>query len=372
MAAGVVGVKLNVVAHTVGRVQPHHRMGGKPAPVDQALEHALAVGIHTHRFGAHHLVFQDVGEGTRQIPSLKKRRPVDVRGQLGQVEVFKHPASNEFGNGWGVVRPVDGGFVGAGLGQRPQRHLFFLGVLLAHPLVVSLKLGQILAGLIAQEVLRHAHAARGVGHIHHGSFVMRRNFDRRVHPAGGGPANQQRDFAHAKKLVFLHFGRHVLHFFEARGDEARQANQVGALHLGARQNFMAGHHDAHVDHLKVVALQHHGDNVFANVVHIALDGGNHNFALGLDVLTRRGLLALFFFYIGHEVGHGLLHDARTLDHLGQKHFACAKQVAHDVHARHQGAFNHVQGPTALGQHLLVRLFGVLGDEVGDAVHQRVA
>jgi hypothetical protein len=51
----------------------------------------------------------------------------------------------------------------------------------------------------------------------------------------------------------------------------------------AGQDLVAGHHHAHVDHFKVVALQDHGDDVLADVVHVALDGGDDDLALGLDV-----------------------------------------------------------------------------------------
>jgi hypothetical protein len=58
-------------------------------------------------------------------------------------------------------------------------------------------------------------------------------------------------------------------------------DDVGAFDLGLGQDVVAGHHHAHVDHFEVVALQHHGDDVLADVVHVALDGGDHDLALGL-------------------------------------------------------------------------------------------
>ncbi len=131
---------------------------------------------------------------------------------------------------------------------------------------------------------------------------------------------------------------------------------------------MAGHHDAHVDHVEIVALQDHGDDVLADVMHIALDGGDDDLALALDVATSRLVQALFFFDVGDQVRHGGLHDPCALDHLGQEHLALAEQVADDVHAVHQRAFDDVQRAPALGQDLTVGFFGVLGDEVGDTVH----
>jgi hypothetical protein len=112
---------------------------------------------------------------------------------------------------------------------------------------------------------------------------VRRNLDGRVHAAAGGAANQQRNLLDAEVLVLLHLAGHVLHLFQAGRDEARQAHDVGALDLGARQDLVAGHHHAHVHHLEVVALQDHGDDVLADVVHVALDGGDDDLALGLDV-----------------------------------------------------------------------------------------
>ena len=71
------------------------------------------------------------------------------------------------------------------------------------------------------------------------------------------------------------------------------------------------------------------------------------------------------------MGHRSLHHARAFHHLGQKHLALAKQIAHHVHAVHQRAFDDVQRAAALRQHVLVGLFGVQRDEVGDAMYQRV-
>jgi hypothetical protein len=39
------------------------------------------------------------------------------------------------------------------------------------------------------------------------------------------------------------------------------------------RGFVAGHHDAEVDDLVVVAAEHHADDVLADVVDVALDGG---------------------------------------------------------------------------------------------------
>jgi hypothetical protein len=117
--------------------------------------------------------------------------------------------------------------------------------------------------------------------------------------------------------------------------------------LGLGQDVLAGHHHAHVDHLEVVALQDHGDDVLADVVHVALDGGDDDLALGLHVAAGILQQLLLFLDVGQQVGHGLLHHAGALHHLRQEHLALAEQVAHDVHAGHQRAFDHVQRAAAV-------------------------
>ena len=77
---------------------------------------------------------------------------------------------------------------------------------------------------------------------------------------------------------------------------------------------------------------------------------------------------LFLFHERHQIGDRLLHHARRLHHLRQEHLAVAEEVADDVHAGHQRAFDHVQRPLDRQP----RGFGVRFDEFGDAVHQRVA
>ncbi len=160
-------------------------------------------------------------------------------------------------------------------------------------------------------------------------------------------------FLMRKWSSLLHFAGHVLHLFQAGRDQARQADDVGALDLGARQDLVAGHHHAHVHDFEVVALQDHGDDVLADVVHVALDGGDDDLALGPHVAAGRLVAQLLFLDVGQQVGHGLLHHAGRLHHLRQEHLALAEQVADDVHAVHQRAFDHVQRPAALGQDLLV-------------------
>ena len=159
--------------------------------------------------------------------------------------------------------------------------------------VVGAQLGQVARRpLLRQQVAAHAHRAAGIGHVDHRADIVGRNFHRGVHPAAGRPTNQQRRLALTEVGVALHLGGHMLHFLKAGGDQARQANDVSAFLFGFGQDVLAGHHHPHVHDFEVIALQDHGDDVLADVVHIALDGGDHDLALGpgLPASLDQGLL----------------------------------------------------------------------------------
>ena len=177
--------------------------------------------------------------------------------------------------------------------------------------------------------------------------------------AGRRAADQQRQ-GHAGAL---HLARDRHHLVERRGDEAGQADHVGVVVVGALQDVLPRHHDAEVDDLEPVALQDHADDVLADVVDVALDGGHDDPALALG---GAGLL-LFLLDEGDQVGDGLLHHPRRLHDLGQEHLARSEQVADDVHPVHQRPFDHLDR----ARKLLPRFLGV-GDDVGvDALHQSV-
>ena len=45
------------------------------------------------------------------------------------------------------------------------------------------------------------------------------------------------------------------------------------------QDLRRRHHDAEIDHLVIVALEHDADDVLADVVHVALDRRHHDLAV---------------------------------------------------------------------------------------------
>ncbi len=102
-------------------------------------------------------------------------------------------------------------------------------------------------------------------------------------------------------------------------------------------------------------------------MHVAFDSGKNDLALCAHFDTLRGHFGLLKFHVGSQVGHCLLHHARGLHHLRQKHLARAEQVADHAHAGHQGPFDHQQGAPKLGA-----CFFRIDVDVGvDALDQRM-
>ena len=96
----LIGIQSNVVmVHAVGRVQAHHAMRSNPSAFNDFLQHLLRVIENFLCFNTHHLIFQNGGVRSGQIPSLKEWAPVDVASQFGQIKVLEQTAANELGRG---------------------------------------------------------------------------------------------------------------------------------------------------------------------------------------------------------------------------------------------------------------------------------
>ena len=217
--------------------------------------------------------------------------------------------------------------------------------------------------VLAQQAARYRHGARGVEDVDDGLTVMLRNLHRRVRLARGRAADEQRNL----ETSALHLARDVNHLVQRRRDQTAQADDVGIFRFRAFQDFFARHHHAEVNHLVVVAGQHHTDDVLADVMHVAFDGGEHDFSLRLHDFAARNHRGLLGFHERRKIRDGLFHHARGLHDLRQKHLARAEQIADDAHAGHQGAFDD-------GQRLAIfrECFGCVRVNISiNAFHQRV-
>ncbi len=91
--------------------------------------------------------------------------------------------------------------------------------------------------------------------------------------------------------------------------------------------------DAEVEDGVAVVGQDDVDEVLADVVNIALDGGQDDLALAL---------ALDFFHERFEVGDGGLHRLGALQHERQLHLPAAEQIADDFHPFEQNVVDDLQ------------------------------
>ena len=130
------------------------------------------------------------------------------------------------------------------------------------------------------------------------------------------------------------------------------------------EDFFARHHHAEVNDLVIVAGEHDADDVFADVMHVAFDGGQEDFP-GVFVHAAGGLFLRF--HERQQIRHGLFHHARGFHDLRQKHFARTEQIADDVHAGHERAFDDLQRPGKF----LPGFLDVGLDKIHDAFDERV-
>ena len=189
--------------------------------------------------------------------------------------------------------------------------------------------------------------------------VIRVDLYRGMHAARGRPADQERYF----EALPLHLGGDMAHLVERGRDETGEADDVGAFGDRRLQDFLRRHHHAEIDDLVIVAGENDADNVLADVVHVALDGGEHDLA----VRRRMRPPILLLLHVGQQMSDGLLHHPRRFHHLRQEHAAGAEQIADDVHAVHKRAFDHRER----ARRFKPRFFDVGGDEISDAVDQRM-
>jgi len=109
--------------------------------------------------------------------------------------------------------------------------------------------------------------------------VFRGNLHRCVDQGGGGATHQQ-GYVHSQPL---HFFGDMHHLVQGWSDQAREADNVHLMFPGQLQDGLCRYHNPGVDHLVVVALQHHGHDIFTDIVYITFDCGHQDLALGLAV-----------------------------------------------------------------------------------------
>ncbi len=109
---------------------------------------------------------------------------------------------------------------------------------------------------------------------------------------------------------------------------ASAPTSIGLLDDGVDRHLLA-----QVEHRVAVVGQDGVDQALADVVHVAVDGGQHDLALGLPL----GLLQVRL-----QPRDGLLHHLRALQHEGEDQLARAELVAHLLHRGQQHLVEHLE------------------------------
>mmetsp|Transcript_19615 Transcript_19615/g.40968 ORF Transcript_19615/g.40968 Transcript_19615/m.40968 type:complete len:314 (+) Transcript_19615:1027-1968(+) len=235
-----------------------------------------------------------------------------------------------------------------------------LGVLLSDLAEVGLL-------VVRQQGTHHRAASACIQDVDDALVILGGQLHSSVALGGRGTANHQRHL----HVSSLHLFSNILHLVQRWSDQPGETDHVHLLLDGFVQDVVTWHHDAHVDHLVVVATQHHANNVLTDVVHVTLHGGHQHHAVVLGLVgiftSGNGLSATFFLHERSQVCDSLLHHARALDDLRQEHLTSTEEISDDAHSLHQWSLNDVQR----NLQLLSGLLGIALNELVDAVDEPV-
>ena len=207
---------------------------------------------------------------------MEEERPVDVarRSVSSSGSTARTPVNA--GTATSSSRQTTGVRFARAPRQRQQRLPLALAVQLAQPVLVdAVLLVERRAALRVEQVADHADDSRRVEDVHRRLAVLGRDADRRVLLRRRRAADQERQ---RRARAAPSRGRRD-HLVERRRDQPREADDVRVLLDRRVEDLVGRNHHAEVDDLVVVAAEHDADDVLADVVHVTLDGGEHDLAL---------------------------------------------------------------------------------------------
>ena len=106
---------------------------------------------------------------------------------------------------------------------------------------------------------------------------------------------------------------------------------------GCFNDRFTGDHHTQIDDTEPVALQHHGNDIFPDVMHIPFHRGkDHRFPCG-------GSGSIVLKDHRHQFRHCIFHHAGGLDDLRQEHFARTEPAADFFHTVHERSFDDLYG-----------------------------
>ncbi len=169
--------------------------------------------------------------------------------------------------------------------------------------------------------------------------VERGKLDGGVQGGGGGAADEQG----RREPPGGHLAAEFLHLVQRGRDQPADADDVRADLLRPGQDGLARHHHAEVGDFEAVAAQHDAEDVLADVVHVALYGGEQD--------ARFPGAFVGGAHIGLQDFDGVAHHLGGLDHLRQEHLARGEAFAHPGHPVHQRTLDDVHRPALFLQGL---------------------
>ncbi len=128
------------------------------------------------------------------------------------------------------------------------------------------------------------------------------------------------------------------HLLGRLDEQPREADGIRLVGVTGGDQLLRRDLDAEVDDPIAVVAKDDLDEVLADVVDVALDGGQHDGGPG----GRVGLL-----HEGLEIANRRLHGLRRLEHLGHDELVVVEEAAHLVHAPHERTVDDVEGARLL-------------------------
>ena len=197
-------------------------------------------------------------------------------------------------------------------------------------LLFAVFLNRLFAGGGVEQFLGKARIAGGVTHMENRAVIAWGNFHGGMRGRGRGTTDDYRNA--------LTGGLHSLcdrtHFFERRRDKTGEAQDICFVFNCSLDDDIFRNHHAEVHHVIAVTGHNHGDNVLADIMHVALDGRD-------DYFTAARCVCIFAcFDVRLQNFHSFFHRTCGFHDLREEHLAFTETTADFVHTIHQWARNN--------------------------------
>ena len=127
----------------------------------------------------------------------------------------------------------------------------------------------------------------------------------------------------------------MLHFLHGRGHQGGKADQGRVVFFCRADDVLSRNILPQVYHLKTVILHHQGDQIFADVVDVALHGCQHHNGKFFPVFILQ--------QIRLQNADGKFHRFRSGNQLGKEVPSAVEQLSHPVNGRHQAVIEDGSG-----------------------------